>query len=702
MTPAPPRIWSRRTLKLFLRDVQAFLQLPPKLNVWQWAARNIFLSSEVTPEAGFYNPERLPYQKRIQEWMTDPHVNDIIVVSAAQLLKTTVINNGVGYFVAADPSSILVVYPTIDDGKDWMADKFMPMCRSSPTLRKLIPDQLIRTIGQTTLIKHFPGGRIKVVGSNSPSALRGRSFRIVVQDDLDGFTDNVEGDPSAQADKRAANQPRALRMKFSTPTIKGTSRIWKWLQQSTFDQLLCPCPKCDRAQTLEWSQVIFDPERPEEARYKCVNAECGHLWDDRDRYNAVLEGVRRDLWTVRNPKSRIKGLHMNGLYRLMGEKNSMVGFLEEWVRDYLAAKAGGEKTLQVWINTFLAECYEPASETIEPDPLFKRRENYRPTEMLPEEVLVVVAAVDVQSNRLECEVRGIGLGQESWGIEYQEFAGDPTEQLVWKRLDGFLGNSYRHPVRGKIRISQCFVDAGGSKQNEAYIFTETRNARGIYACRGAKDPHAPNLSPLRKAGYNQVPFYFVGTQAIKDTLHSRLLLKKPGPGYFHWPISDDYDEGYFKKLTAEKKVMQSKGKHKGSLMWQLPEGARNEPWDINVYIVAAIEAAGFTERHLRMIARDNERIRVQQGLPPKPPSQAINLDALKEPAKLPDAITMDQLKAAAAPAALGSAVPAAADPTAPQNAPAGPKVDPNPKKTPWKVVGKGRQGSGLDFGRWGF
>jgi hypothetical protein len=64
---------------------------------------------------------------------------------------------------------------------------------------------------------------------------------------------------------------------------------------------------------------------------------------------------------------------------------------------------------------------------------------------------------------------------------------------------------------------------------------------------------------------------------------------------------------------------------------------------------------------------------------------------LKEPPKTTDAITLEQMKAAAAP-----------DPNVAQNAPASPKVETNPKKTPWKVVGKGRQAGSLDFGRWGF
>ena len=669
--------------------------------MWEWSSKNLFMSAEVTPEPGFYNPDRTPGQKRVLGWASDKRVNDIIMVTAAQTFgKTTVINCIVSFYAKADPASQLVVNPAVDDARDWIREKFMPMVRSSPVLAKIIPDESSRITGQTMLVKHYPGGRIQAFGANSPSKLRGRSFRIVVQDDVDGFKDNNEGDPSAQADKRANMQPRALRIKASTPTITNLSRIWKWLEQSTFEQMLCPCPKCDHEQTLEWDQVVGNDAAPEETRYKCVK--CGELWDDTMRYNAVIEGMKRDHWFIRNPRSKIKGIQMNGLYRIMGEKNSTSGFLEEFWREYMAARAGGEKTMQVWKNTFLAICYQPAAETIEPSVLYKRRENYKPTEMLPEEVLVLVASVDVQGNRLECEVRGIGLGQESWGVEYRIFPGDPTEEYVWKKLDAFLAQTYNHPIRGKIRIPFCFVDAGGSKQNEAYIFTETRNHRGIYACRGAKDLNAPSLSPLKKAGYNSVPFYFVGVNSNKDTLHSRLRLSPPGagertPGFLHWPISDDYDETYFKSLTAEKKVVAKKGAHKGKLVWECPEGVRNEAWDINVYIISAIEAAGFTERNLRQIARDNDRLREQMNLPPKPPSKVTTGQELMQPAKeepkIPAGpkITKDDLAAAVAGAAIAAVTPAESkpDPNAAAVTPASAPIQPATKQTPWKVWGKG-------------
>lgn len=654
----------------------------------------------MTDEPGFYNPDRVPYQKRPQEWATDPAINDIVLCTAAQLMKTIVLNNIIAFFIKFAPTTILFVTPTLDDVKDWMRDKFMVMVRSSVALRAIIPDSDKRTAGQTVLVKHFPGGRLKGAGANSPTTLRGRTFRVIIQDDLDGFRDNVEGDPSAQADRRAASMSRALRIKCSTPTLKGSSRIWAALEQSTFEQLQVPCPVCQHPQVLVWEQMVFDAAAPELARYRCANEPCGALWDDRDRFNAVMEGARKEMWIARNPGAKARGIHMNGLYRLIGEKNSMSGFLEEWVRDYIAAKAKGEKQYQVWLNTFLALCYEPTGQTVEAEPLWRRRESYNPTEQLPEEVLVIVAFVDVQSNRLQCETRGFGLGQESWGLEYRTFAGDPTQKKVWNDLDIFLAEPYSHPIRGTLKIGQTFVDAGGSKKNEAYIFTDGKDSRGIYSSRGARDINAPSLSPLKKAGYNSVPFYFIGTQGIKDTLFSRLMLKEPGPGYLHWPKTNDFDKEYFKQLTAEKKTIQTKGANKGKEMWEAPEGARNEPWDINVGMIAAMEAANYTEAKLRSIARDNARRRAEMNLPPKPAPVVQNLDALKAPANMPPPITASELKEAANPKApvLPADPGGPKDITSAENAPESAPVTPAPRKTPFKIWGKSSGMAGRSFG----
>jgi len=79
----------------------------------------------------------------------------------------------------------------------------------------------------------------------------------------------------------------------------------------------------------------------------------------------------------------------------------------------------------------------------------KRKEEY--TAEIPDQVQVLTAGVDVQDDRLEIEVVGWGLGEESWGIYYKQFIGSPGQNDVWEQLDRFLETEFEYANGEKIR-----------------------------------------------------------------------------------------------------------------------------------------------------------------------------------------------------------------------------------------------------------
>jgi len=115
-----------------------------------------------------------------------------------------------------------------------------------------------------------------------------------------------------------------------------------------------------------------------------------------------------------------------------------------------------------------------------------------------------------------------------------------------------------------------------------------------------------------------VDLYVVGIDGIKASIYSRLMLTGPGPGFMHYPISEDYDEEYFNQLTAEKrKTRYVRGFPKRVWVKKRP---RNEALDIRVYSDAILS-----------LRRPNwaEIARRQQALLQKRPTKESTL-ALKE------------------------------------------------------------------------
>ena len=69
-------------------------------------------------------------------------------MTSAQVGKTeTFLNNPVGYFIAQDPSPILVIQPTLEMAQTWSKDRFAPMLRDTIVLKELVKDPRARIRG---------------------------------------------------------------------------------------------------------------------------------------------------------------------------------------------------------------------------------------------------------------------------------------------------------------------------------------------------------------------------------------------------------------------------------------------------------------------------------------------------------------------------------------------------------------------------
>ena len=160
-----------------LRKSIELLKPPPKQTVSEWAVANRILSSEASAESGKYHLARAPFQKGWQDAISNPRIHTIVGMTSAQVGKTeTFLNNPVGYFIAQDPSPILVIQPTLEMAQTWSKDRFAPMLRDSPALKDLVQDPRARSSNNTILHKTFAGGHITMAGANSASTLASTSF----------------------------------------------------------------------------------------------------------------------------------------------------------------------------------------------------------------------------------------------------------------------------------------------------------------------------------------------------------------------------------------------------------------------------------------------------------------------------------------------------------------------------------------------
>ena len=574
---------------------------PPRYNVASWAEAFREMARGSTSEPGKYRLSRLPYQQEPQESFTDPTVAETVLLWARQLGKTTLLENLVGYIMDVDPSNVFIKYPTRSKAADFSQKKLTPMIRETPSLRRKIKPHRSRDSGNTIFSKLFPGGSISMVGANSASALRQLSCRVVIQDEIDSDEPNSEGDPVPQADATASNFHDAILVKASTPTQEPEddgrggqtgSRIQILFDQSDQRFWNVACPKCNHWQVLKWPQVkwtwktepgetISDPEK---AVYVCEG--CNAELSDFERVRMIMHGK----WVAKFPGRRRRGYHLSGLYRVMGKKRAYRSYLHEFVENFLKAKKDG--SIDVWQNTFLAECSSHRWSRLDTDPLLARRESYGPE--LPKGCLVLTGQVDVQGDRLECLVMGWGLGHESWAIRHDILLGDPHKTEVWKKLHEWVSQEFHHPQLGTLHVPIVLIDSGGQSGDAAfsdpvYRFVRPRQPNeigpGVYASKGSSRLDSALVTNRRpKKG---ICLKLIGTSVGKTTLHARLRLQDPGPRFIHFPIGHGFDEEFFAQIGAEApKIVRKRGYNHTE--WHKIR-SRNEALDLLVMSLAAIE-----------------------------------------------------------------------------------------------------------------
>ena len=569
------RTVERKTVRLFKR-IATVLSPPPELTVSQWADEYRRLSPEASAEPGRWNTDRAPYQREIMDAINDARCEEVIIMSSAQVGKTELILNIIGYYIDYDPSPILVLQPTRDMAETFSKDRLAPMLRDTPALKGKVKDARSRDSGNTILHKTFPGGHITMVGANSAAGLASRPIKIVLMDEVDRYpaSAGTEGDPIKLAEKRTTTFWNRKKIKVSTPTIKGRSPIEKEFLISSMEEWNVPCPCCGKYQPYEWSRVHFS-----DVTMECKF--CREHISERDWKSSPGK------WIAAKENNRKRGFHLN-------ELASPWKHWEDIIEDFKAAerdrKQGDIEKLKTFINTALGEPWEERGEAADDNALLSRRERYNAD--LPDGVLLVTAGVDVQDDRLEIEITGWGKGYESWGILYKKINGSPELDSTWDKLEQFLDKELYFENGNSLLIAATCIDTGGHFTTEVYKFLKRmeRKQKKIFGIKGMGGEGIPLINKVSTNNVEKVRIFLLGVDSGKEILMTRLKTVDEGPGYCHFPINADrgYDETYIKGLTSEQRVVSVKD-NRATLKWVKKSGTRNEPLDLRNYSTAAAE-----------------------------------------------------------------------------------------------------------------
>lgn len=555
---------------------------PPLLTVSEWADRHRMLTSEASSEPGRWDTARAPYQRELLNAVLDPDVEQVVLMTASQVGKTEVINNVLGYYVDCDPCPVLVVQPTVDLAEAWSKDRLAPMLATTPVLAAKVSDAKSRDSENTILHKTFQGGHISCVGANAPSALAMRPVRLVLCDEVDRFpaSAGTEGDPVRLALRRSDTFWNRKALLVSTPTVKGVSRIESAWLASDMRRYYVPCAACGHMQVLRWDRLMWDKDeaghpRRESVTYRCEACEHAHREVDK----ALM--LERGTWVAEAPGRRVRGYHLNSLcspWRRWDE-----------IAEEFATIGKNVEALKVFVNTVLGEVWEEQGDAVSVASLEARRERYEGE--VPDGVGFLVAAVDVQGDRLEVAVVGFGDGEESWLIAFSQIHGDPSSAAPWNDLRAFLDVPFDCASGQKLRVELTVVDSGGQYTEQVYRWSKAYLASGrrVFPVKGGSTSGLPLVGRASSHNKYAVPLFVLCVDSGKEAVLARLRVPAPGPGYVHLP--EWVDEEFLAQMTAEK-ALRKYVKGRGAVRVWVKTRERNEAFDLMVYALAALYIAG--------------------------------------------------------------------------------------------------------------
>jgi len=398
---------------------------------------------------------------------------------------------------------------------------------------------------------------------------------------------------------------------------KGDQRVFK-----------CLCKHCDEFTLWTLDTMVKDGKK---FAQQCEL--CGELtYDDEDRMDATLAGQ----WcsTAKRVSPDVTSYKINGFV-------AHASWLS-WSKIYQAHQdfLAGRKSLKSFYNTILGEPFDEGGARTPSDDRARRvmtSIRYRSNEV-PDDVLFLTMAVDVQKDYLDCEIKGWAKDLVSYSIRREkvpvniENAGEATNkirEIINQRIGIFsiwltcidvsyrsqhvykLINSFPNHMRAIEGRRGCIIGTRGN--NLAY------NDKLIVA-----EPFATYKSGKR--GKN--PYYRIGVDYAKrelyDILNSDTAYSSSAVARCYAP--EDYPDSYFREIVSESMRLEKNPKTgRMQRIFMQKSDRANEALDLHVMNRVAMEILRFpnwSQKELERLVEHNTQLK-------KPAEEKLLSDVLK-------------------------------------------------------------------------
>jgi len=613
-----------------------FEALPTELSLRtpsEWAEAKRILPQAVTPLAGPYRFEVVPYLREIADCMgVDSPIREVAAMKGGQIGATTgLAENILGYFIdEVKTAPVMWVTAQDDMAKTRMDVNILPMIHYSGIEHLIQSSDLTnkRRTGITAKkLEWLGGGCLLPLGAQNPNKFRQQPAQVLLCDEIDGWPlrTKSDGDPIKLIRFRTAAYEEIRKILWlSTPSIKGQSKIEELYLRGDQRQYFVRCLECGHAQTLRWERInpetgektgmVWEMENgrlvPGTVRYLCEACAHPHANEDKTKLLSPDYGAE---WrpTAAPVHPDMASYHIPSLLSPDGMQSweaQALQYLDGW--DIEKNKARDLDQLQVFYNNVIASSFKMLGQRVKLASVTGHRRDYKlgevPNRWAQDNCggpsLLLTCAVDVHKDDLAVAVFAWARGSRGMLVDYWRFKGD-TEQLsdegTWRRLRTLLLKKRYAADDGKVYpICLTLIDSG-YRTEQVYSFC-TEFSRNVYPLKGREG--TPKNAPDREFSQFKTPLGRVAFSVNVDFYKGRWAsaLRRPWDGItqqYEWSFnapSDATDE-QLRELTREERRprVNAQTKNREGWTWHRPSGSANELWDLLVYNNAALDIVAY-------------------------------------------------------------------------------------------------------------
>jgi phage terminase large subunit GpA-like protein len=607
-------------------------QPKPKPTTVEWVIEKVRLPSATSANPGPFDIAGRPYMRDVLAAMDDPDIYNITIMGDAQGGKTVAIISMLLSRMEIDTAPCMMVGPDQTSMRE-LRNKIYDYCQASPALANCIPPE--NEWNEREMV--FNSMVCYLAYSGSKQTLRTRTTKYVFCTETDVWADDVlTGDPLVVARARTKAWDEFKFVCESTPT-DDHSRIAREYYDGDQRRWYCPCPNCGhyqelrlfphsdgqhagrgglRGYTKDNGEPHAENDLADHVYYECIN--CDVPIKQHHKQTMVERGAWCPMGCTVDLHGQVRGTpdkeKTNASFHIWAILNPTVT-LAQLAAEYLKHRA--KRLLKIFYNNWLGLPHRTQAKMPEHKALGQRlKTNAFARGQVPADCYFLTAGVDVQGDRLYFVVRGWGLHQNcytiDWGCIRPEQLIDPglldkSQSLAIERdlvqLWPILLNR-EYPVRGyspfgsdSMRIRLIGVDANyRTRQVQQFLRHASAGTDRIRAVRGDSSVHSQQLFRRTLVETNTrtgekydggLELWGIAVNHYKENEIQVYQRTPPEHGALALPgdiLQSAGGEDYLRQIVNEAPKTKQKDGERDKLVWSVIDaGVGNHYWDASIY-----------------------------------------------------------------------------------------------------------------------